>query len=161
MALPELTITGIDSQKKAFTDTLKFDNTGQPIFDEFLSDGIKLDHGIHLLYELSRNTSNNDLKILAILDNIAGTKGLPSDTRVAVVNGIVGIVLDMWSTRGHYREMDNIINKIKTVQAGVIVEALKNRGDYTHRIEEMNKKIEYLKNRDIQAAKIQQIQGRE
>ena len=159
MAIPDLTVTGIDWEGKVFTDTLKFDGANRPIFDAFLSDGTKIDHGLHLLYELFRTSSLHDVDILSILDRLVSTK-LTYANRVAIVNGIVGTVLDMWLKKGHFYQMDSILKKIKTVQADVLAEAAKEKNRNTGRIEEMDRVIKSLTARDAKAAQIQHIEGR-
>ena len=159
MAYPELTATGVDSKGKYFKDTLKFDDTNRPIFDDFLSDGINLEHGIHLLYELARTSSMHDKVVLSILDEIAG-KRLQYDNKVAIINGIVGTLLDMWSKKGPSNQINNILNKIKITQSELLEEALKNPNVNTRRIEEMDKVIKNLTERDARAAQIAKIEGR-
>ena len=159
MAHPEITVQSIDSKGNLVQEALKFDDKNAPIFDKFLSDGISLEHGIYLLDKLWRTSSMHDSDVLQILDGIAATR-LHYDNRVAIANLVVGTVLDMWSKKGPSHRIDSILNKIKTVQSGVIAEALKNKGRDTHRIEEMDKAIEGLTARDARAMQIQQSQGR-
>jgi hypothetical protein len=159
MALPEITVHAIDSRGNLVQETLKFDGKNAPIFDEFLSNGTSLEHGIYLLDELWRTRSLYDFTVLQILDRITAMR-LHYDNKVAIVNLVVGIVLDMWSKKGHFYQMDNILNNIKTIQSEVLAEALKNPNRETHRIEEMNKAIEHLTARDARAAQMQQSQGR-
>lgn len=159
MALPEITVQAIDSKGNLVQEALRFDGKNAPIFDEFLSDGTSLEHGIYLLDKLWRTSSLHDATVLQILDRIVTTK-LHYDNKVAIVNLVVGIVLDIWSKKGHFYQMDNILNNIKTVQSEVLVEALKNPNRETHRIDEMNKAIESLTARDARVAQMQQSQGR-
>ena len=47
MAHPEITVQAIDSKGNSVQEILKFDDKNAPIFDDFLSDGTKLEHEIY------------------------------------------------------------------------------------------------------------------
>lgn len=147
MAHPDITVTEFDSTRRPFTATLKFDELGRPIFDEFLTDGLSLEHGLALLYKLFRVSSLHDFDVLNILDKIAGMR-LPYGDRVAIVNSVIGVTLDMWAKKGHFTQMDSIFKKIKTIQADVLAEAQTAPERDTARIREMDTIINQLTERD-------------
>ena len=158
--IPDLTVKEFDSTRQPFTATLKFDELGKPIFDEFFSDGLSLEHGLALLYRLFHVSSLHDFDVLAILDKIAGMR-LPYGDRVAIVNSVIGVTLDMWAEKGHFTQMDSIFNKIKTIQKDVLEEATTAPERDTARIREMDARIKHLTERDRNAQVASQFYGRQ